>query len=54
MRRDLKRFLADQAGATAVEYALILAAVAGLIMVVVFTVGGKVKNSFDQMQKGMP
>ncbi|HEX3695561.1 MAG TPA: Flp family type IVb pilin [Polyangia bacterium] len=54
MRRDLKHFLADQSGATAVEYALILAAVAGLIMVVVFTLGGKVKNSFDKMQKGMP
>jgi pilus assembly protein Flp/PilA len=54
MSRDLKRFLRDESGATAVEYALILAAIAGLIMVVVFTLGGKVKGSFDKMQKGMP
>jgi pilus assembly protein Flp/PilA len=54
MSRDLKRFLRNESGATAVEYALILAAIAGLIMVVVFTLGGKVKGSFDKMQKAMP
>ena len=54
MRRALKRLLTDQSGATAVEYALILAAIAGLIMVVVFTLGAKVKGPYDKLEKAMP
>ena len=42
-----KRFLMDQAGATAVEYAIMLAAIAGVIAVIVFALGGKVEGLFN-------
>ena len=48
------RLVADQSGATAVEYALMIGAIAFVIIVVVFALGGKTKNSFDKVQKGMP
>ena len=41
-------------GATAVEYGLIVAAIAGLIIVVVFVLGNKVKNSFNNVAATMP
>ena len=52
--RAWKSLAADQSGATAVEYALIVAAIAGLIMVVIFTFGGKVKSQYDNYQQKMP
>ncbi|HVR61429.1 MAG TPA: Flp family type IVb pilin [Polyangia bacterium] len=54
IRRAWKSLAADQSGATAVEYALILAAIAGLIMVVIFTFGGKVKGQYDTFEQKMP
>ncbi len=43
----------DEQGATAVEYGLIVAAIAGLIIAVVFTLGGKVVNTFNNVQSSM-
>jgi len=37
-----------------VEYGLIVAAIAGLIAAVVFTIGKKVKNSFTNVSNGFP
>ena len=37
----------DDQGATAVEYALMAAAVAGVIVVIVFALGGQVSGLFD-------
>ncbi|HEY2899979.1 MAG TPA: Flp family type IVb pilin [Polyangia bacterium] len=54
MLTNLKKLFKDQDGATAVEYGLIVAAIAGLIIVVVFTLGGKVNSTFDKVQKAMP
>jgi pilus assembly protein Flp/PilA len=54
MLRNLKRLLKDEQGATAVEYGLIVAAIAGLIIVVVFVLGNKVKNSFNNVASAMP
>ena len=51
MLTNLKKLFKDQDGATAVEYGLIVAAIAGLIVVAVFTLGGKVNTAF---QKAMP
>ncbi len=34
-------------GATAVEYGLMVAAIAALIVLIVFALGGVVKNAFD-------
>jgi len=44
----------DEEAATAVEYGLIVAAIAGLILVVVFTLGNKVKNTFNNVASHMP
>jgi pilus assembly protein Flp/PilA len=39
---DIRRLLARQDGATAIEYGLIAAGIAGAIIVVIGTLGGKV------------
>jgi len=44
----------DESGATAVEYGLIVAAIAGLIIVVVFLLGKKVNNAFSAVATHMP
>jgi pilus assembly protein Flp/PilA len=54
MLTNLKKLFKDQDGATAVEYGLIVAAIAGLIIVVVFTLGGKVSGTFNSVQSHMP
>ena len=52
--KALARLWRDDEGATAVEYALIIAAIAGLIIAVVFVLGGKIKNTFNNVQSAMP
>ena len=37
----------DEKGASAVEYGLLVAAIAALIVLIVFALGGVVKNVFD-------
>jgi pilus assembly protein Flp/PilA len=49
MLARLKDLLKDESGATAVEYGLIVAAIAGLIIVVVFLLGKKVNNAFSNV-----
>jgi|HubBroStandDraft_5_1064220.scaffolds.fasta_scaffold703519_2 pilus assembly protein Flp/PilA len=49
----LRRLLGDEDGATAVEYGLLVAALAGLILAVVFVLGKKVTNSFNNVQSRM-
>jgi Flp pilus assembly pilin Flp len=44
----------DDGAATAVEYALIVAAIAGLIIAVVVFFGKKVKNTFSNVTNAMP
>jgi len=51
---NVKALLEDESGATAVEYGLIVAAIAGLIVVVVFTLGKKVNNAFNNIAAHMP
>jgi pilus assembly protein Flp/PilA len=46
-------FYKDENGATAVEYGLIVAAIAGLIIAIVFVIGNKVKNGFNNVQSAM-
>ena len=48
--RALLHLLRDDRGATAVEYGLIVAAIAGLIIAVVFVLGGKINNTFNNIQ----
>lgn len=41
--------MSDEAGATAAEYALIAAGIAGIIIAVVFLLGGKVNNLYNKI-----
>lgn len=54
MFATLKALARDESGATAVEYGLIVAAIAGLIITVVFLVGKKVNNAFSAVAAHMP
>lgn len=49
----IKRFLKDEEGATAVEYGIMVAAIAAVIVAVVFVVGGKVDNAFEAVNGAM-
>ena len=49
----LKRFWADQSGATAIEYGLIAAGIAVAIIVVVKGLGTKLKATFTTVQGGL-
>ena len=44
--RQIKRFCADESGATAIEYAMIASGIGVAISTMVYTLGGKVKTLF--------
>ena len=44
----------DEGGATAVEYGLIVAAIAGVIVVVMVLLGNKVNNTLGRVASKMP
>lgn len=46
----LKRFVADEGGATAVEYGLMVAAIAAVIVVAVFALGRSVNTKFTDVE----
>ena len=54
MLKSLVKLWKDEEGATAVEYGLIVAAIAGLIVVVVWLLGGKVNNALKNVATSMP
>jgi pilus assembly protein Flp/PilA len=54
MLKNAIKLFKDEDGATAVEYGLIVAAIAGLIIAVVFVLGNKSKNAFNNVQSAMP
>jgi pilus assembly protein Flp/PilA len=51
--RNLRRHAKSDEGASAVEYGLLVAAIAAVIVVVVFALGGIVKNKFQDTCKGV-
>ena len=53
MLRNLKKLFKDEQGATAVEYGLIVAAIAGVIIAVVFLLGNKIKNQFNNVANAL-
>ena len=53
MSKLLKRFAADESGATAIEYGLIAAGVAVAIITVVQGVGSKLTNTFTSVKNGL-
>ena len=55
--KEMKRlmsFLKDEEGATAVEYGIMVAAIAAVIIAVVFIVGLKVENAFEVVNAELP
>jgi pilus assembly protein Flp/PilA len=50
MLKNAIKLWKDEEGATAVEYGLIVAAIAGVIIAVVLLLGGKMKNTFNNVQ----
>ncbi|MBV9348108.1 MAG: Flp family type IVb pilin [Pseudolabrys sp.] len=49
MRTKIRAFLADQSGATAIEYGLIAAGISVAIIAVVNGLGTKLKTSFSSI-----
>ena len=47
MRSFILRFIADETGATAIEYGLIAALISVVIVTALTTVGGNLKNVFN-------
>ena len=54
MLKSLTKLWKDEKGATAVEYGLIVAAIAGVIIVVVFLMCNKVNNTLANVANKMP
>ena len=51
--KKLIRFFKEENGATAVEYGIMVAAIAAVIIVTVITLGGQVSNSFQNVSSHM-
>lgn len=49
MLKNLKKLLKDEEGATALEYGLIAAAIAGVIITVVYLLGGRINNTLNNV-----
>lgn len=52
--RALRRLWSDDDAATAVEYAIIVAAIAGLVIVAVFALGRKASNLLNNTTSAIP
>jgi pilus assembly protein Flp/PilA len=50
----VQRFFKDESGATAIEYGLIAALVAVIIVGGITAVGTKLSSTFDTVQKSLP
>ncbi len=50
----LVQFLKDEEGASGVEYGIMVAAVAAVIIAVAIAIGGKVRNAFNTVNTNMP
>jgi pilus assembly protein Flp/PilA len=53
MLKNAIKLFKDEEGATAVEYGLIVAAIAGVIIAVVLVLGNKIKNNFNNVQNSL-
>ncbi len=54
MMKKVMRFFKDEEGATAVEYAIMVAAIASVIIVIVYSVGVKTLGSFTNLNTIWP
>ena len=51
--RGIMRFFKDEEGATAVEYGIMVAAIAAIIILVVFAIGKQVSNAFETVNTNL-
>ena len=54
MTQFLKRFAADQSGATAIEYGLIAALIAIVLVAAMTSLQGKISGTYDKVGNAMP
>ena len=54
MSNFVKRFAADESGATAIEYGLIAALIAVVLITAMTTLSGKISGTFDKIGNAMP
>ena len=54
LRNGLAKLLRSERGATAVEYAIMVALIAAVIIVVVKVVGAKANNAFQTVNNNLP
>ncbi len=54
MLTQLKKLFKDEEGATAVEYGLMVAAIAAVIVVIVVKLGGQVDGAFNKVSDNFP
>lgn len=54
MSNFVTKFMNDESGATAIEYGLIVALIAVVIVTAVTTLGTKLKNSFTTVGNAIP
>lgn len=50
--RSLRNFLADEAGATSIEYAVIAAGIAGVLIAVVMSMGTSLSTMYTSVANG--
>ena len=53
MKAAISRFWSDESGATAIEYGLIVALIAVVIIAAVATLGGHLVNAFTDINTGL-
>lgn len=53
MQQFMKRFISDQSGATAIEYALIAAFIGLVIITAATNIGTEVKGTFTDVEAGL-
>jgi pilus assembly protein Flp/PilA len=54
MLTNLKKLFRDEQGATAVEYGMIVAGIAAVIVTIVFALGVKVNTAFTTVNNKLP
>ena len=52
--KKIREFIADEQGATAVEYGLFVALIAAVIVTLVSTLGTKIKAAFQSIVSAIP
>ncbi len=49
MNAVLRRFLSDESGATMVEYGIMIALIAAIAIAIIFIIGRKTSNAFQNL-----